>query len=352
MLTYLRWLAFGAALAGSVMVATACGDTPVSEKNNPVATRPADSAKTSAFTSIAVEPSSLVLGPGAKLALTVKGTGKDQAQQDITHLQGIAYASNSPDLVNVGPDGIVSVSSKAVTGSRATVTVSYQGMTKEIPVTVKYSLADTVTAGANGLATVTNPADLVVVVNKQRALPADYVPSNLVEPKIPFSFKEKSERKLMRPEAAAALEQLFAQAAKDNIKLYGVSAYRSYATQKSVFSHNVKTQGEKEASQYSARPGTSEHQTGLAIDVSSPSANLALEETFGNTPEGKWLAKNAPAFGFIIRYPKGKEAITGYAYEPWHIRYVGVDAAKEISSKGITLEEYFQDAVPVGKQGK
>ncbi len=126
----------------------------------------------------------------------------------------------------------------------------------------------------------------------------------------------------MRAEAAKALEKLFAAAQKDGVKLYGVSAYRSYATQKALFNNYVRTQGQQHALQYSAQPGTSEHQTGLAIDVSSPSVNFGLEESFGQTPEANWLAEHAPAYGFIIRYPKGKESVTGYNYEPWHVRYV------------------------------
>ncbi len=183
--------------------------------------------------------------------------------------------------------------------------------------------------------------DVMVLVNKQRMLPSDYVPPDLVEVKIPFSFEGKSPKKMMREEAAEALEKLFAQAAKEHIKLAGVSAYRSYATQTAIFNDNAKRQGVQEANKTSAIPGQSEHQTGLAIDVSSPSVNFALEESFGDTVEGKWLAENAPKFGFIIRYPKGKEAVTGYSYEPWHIRYVGVQIAEEIAAKGITLEEYY-----------
>ena len=94
--------------------------------------------------------------------------------------------------------------------------------------------------------------------------------------------------------------------------------------------------------QYVAKPGTSEHQTGLALDVSSPEVDYELEEIFAETPEGKWLAVYAPMFGFILRYPKGKENITGYAYEPWHIRYVGKSLSLYLSLTGMTLEEYHQ----------
>jgi|GEM_PF-5892438 len=180
----------------------------------------------------------------------------------------------------------------------------------------------------------------MVLVNKQWKLPVDYVPQDLVEPQIPFSFSGESEKRLLRKEAAKALERLFAKAEEDQIELAGVSGYRSYQTQSSIYHYNLKTQGEAEANQYSAVPGHSEHQTGLAIDVSSASVNYTLEEPFGESKEGKWLAAHAADYGFIIRYPKGMEEITGYAYEPWHIRYVGPKVALEIQGLGITLEEY------------
>src|SRR5690606_32371893 len=100
---------------------------------------------------------------------------------------------------------------------------------------------------------------------------------------------------------------------------------------------------------YSALPGTSEHETGLSIDITGKDGTCAAEDCFGKKPEAKWLAEQAQNFGYIIRYPKGKETITGYKYEPWHIRYVGEKIAKEITKKGITLEEYY-DATSVVKQ--
>ena len=93
---------------------------------------------------------------------------------------------------------------------------------------------------------------------------------------------------------------------------------------------------------YVAKPGTSEHQTGLALDISSPGGGYELEEVFGETAEGKWLAVYAPMFGFVVRYPKGKEKITGYAYEPWHIRYVGKSLSLYLALTGLTLDEYHQ----------
>ncbi|TBL75134.1 M15 family metallopeptidase [Paenibacillus thalictri] len=196
---------------------------------------------------------------------------------------------------------------------------------------------------------VANPTDRAVLVNKMYKLPDNYEPQDLVDPNVPFIFKEKLEKRKMRKEAAEALEKLFKAAADDKLPLAGVSAYRSYATQKSVYSNYVKADGEEAANKYSAKPGQSEHETGLAIDVSGSSGKCAATDCFGDTKEAKWLADHAADYGFIIRYLKGKESITGYQYEPWHLRYVGTEMAKEIAKRGITLEEYLGKATPVSK---
>ncbi|GMX61635.1 M15 family metallopeptidase [Paenibacillus elgii] len=196
---------------------------------------------------------------------------------------------------------------------------------------------------------VANPADVAVLVNKTNKLPDSYKPQDLVDPNVPFTFKEKLEKRKMRKEAAAALEKLFEAAKKDNLPLAGVSAYRSHETQKTVYNRYVQKDGEAAANKYSAKPGHSEHETGLAIDVAGSSGKCAAEDCFGATKEAKWLAEHAADYGFIIRYPEGKEGITGYQYEPWHLRYVGVDTAKAIVKQGVTLEEYVKNAVPVTK---
>lgn len=201
---------------------------------------------------------------------------------------------------------------------------------------------------SDGLQVIAKPESVTVLVNKQFSLPSSYEPTDLVYPDVPFTFTEKVEKRKMRSAAAGALEKLFAGAKKDGIHLAGVSAYRSYATQKSVFQRYVQMDGEEKAKTYSAVPGTSEHETGLAIDVSGSDGKCAAEDCFGGTKEANWLEKHAPEYGFIIRYPQGKAAITGYQYEPWHIRYVGVDTAKDIVAKKMTMEEYY-NAVPVSK---
>lgn len=114
-----------------------------------------------------------------------------------------------------------------------------------------------------------------------------------------------------------------------------VSGYRSYETQENLYNKYVKKDGEKKANTYSAKPGESEHQTGLAFDIGS------VDRSFANTIEAKWLAENAYLYGFIVRYPKGKTDITGYIYEPWHVRYLGEKKAKDVYLSGLTLEEYL-----------
>lgn len=188
---------------------------------------------------------------------------------------------------------------------------------------------------------INNPTSLLVLVNKTNSLPENYQPTDLVVPKIPFYFTEELPKKLMRKEAAIALAKLFQQATRDGIEIYAASGYRSYQRQKNLFTYYSQQVGENIANQRSARPGQSEHQTGLAIDITSRQVGFLLVEHFGETPEGIWLAKNAPKFGFILRYPKGKEQITRYQYEPWHIRYVGGSVAMLIAQKNITLEEYL-----------
>jgi zinc D-Ala-D-Ala carboxypeptidase len=134
---------------------------------------------------------------------------------------------------------------------------------------------------------------------------------------------------------------MFADAKGQDIHLFAVSGYRSYQRQDDNFHNKVNKIGEEAAAKIVAYPGNSEHQTGLAMDISSQSANFKLTEQFGGTPEGKWLMENAHRFGYILRYPKGLETITGYNYEPWHYRYVGLKAAAEIYKNQLTLEEYF-----------
>ena len=156
----------------------------------------------------------------------------------------------------------------------------------------------------------------IMVVNKTYALPKNYA-------------------KGVDPEAKAALDKMFADAKKDGLTFWIASGYRSYDRQYTVYNNYVAKDGQAAADRYSARPGHSEHQTGLAFDLNE------LTEAFGDSPQGKWLAENCHKYGFIIRYPKNKEHITGYMYEPWHVRYIGVDNATAVYESGLCLEEYL-----------
>lgn len=186
---------------------------------------------------------------------------------------------------------------------------------------------------------VQDPDNPLVLVNKFNSLPI-YTPPGLTVPDVPFSFEEILPKRHLRRTASKALEELFKKAERDNIELAGVSGFRPYERQAEIF-RSYYSRSPDEAVKFSARPGESEHQTGVAMDVSCPSVNYELEQVFGDTEEGKWLKDNAQDFGFIIRYPRDKENITGYCYEPWHIRYIGKHHAKRIKEMGLTLEEYL-----------
>jgi D-alanyl-D-alanine carboxypeptidase len=187
-----------------------------------------------------------------------------------------------------------------------------------------------------------DPASIWVVVNKLRPLqPADYQPS-LVPAAVRHVYAP-----LMRPEAAAALERMFqAGAAEGAGEMQVQNSYRSYATQVAVHTRQVAQFGAATADAQSARPGFSEHQTGYALDIATVPNVCAIQECFGATPQGQWLAANSYRFGFVLRYPQGKQAVTGYIFEPWHFRYVGVELATEMHRTGVTTLEEFFDLPP------
>jgi len=186
--------------------------------------------------------------------------------------------------------------------------------------------------------------NFLILVNREHEVPKDYVPKDLVEVNVRFSPGTAIQQKMMQKTAAEALEALFDQAQNEGIKLYGVSGYRSYDYQKMIYERKVNAVGKTEADKYVAYPGQSEHHTGLAMDViNEEGVSELLTANFGETKEGQWLEENAHKFGFIIRYPEGKEHITGYNYEPWHLRYVGKEAAQIIKSRGLVLEEYLEE---------
>ncbi|MBC2325608.1 M15 family metallopeptidase [Listeria booriae] len=203
----------------------------------------------------------------------------------------------------------------------------------------------------NGTEYIANPENILVLANKDYLLQSTYTPPDLVRPNVTFSFGDAQvEKAQMRKEAGAQLEAMFAAAKQDNLTLYAVSGYRSYKRQQEVFSAEVANKGEAKAKEAVAVPGTSEHQTGLAMDISSKDQGYELTEAFGDTPEGKWLQKNAHNYGFILRYMKGRESTTKYQYESWHYRYVGKDAATIIYNNNWTLEDFFQHVQALQKK--
>lgn len=178
----------------------------------------------------------------------------------------------------------------------------------------------------------TDPSSIWVVVNKQRSLdPLTYAPSDLVS---------VGGSQQLRKAAANALTQMFADAREAGLELKPLSGYRSYSRQVTVYNNEVKANGQAVADTQSAKPGFSEHQTGLAIDIGG--GGCGIENCFGDTDEGQWVAANGYKYGFIVRYIPGKEDITGYRAEPWHIRYIGPELATEMHNTGVTtLEEFF-----------
>ncbi|MBQ5333717.1 MAG: M15 family metallopeptidase [Oscillospiraceae bacterium] len=158
--------------------------------------------------------------------------------------------------------------------------------------------------------------DGILIANKTYALPSDYNPG-------------------VDPDAQAAFDKMQSAAAEEGLNIYISSGFRSYDYQAGLYERYVERSGKAEADRYSARPGHSEHQTGLAFDLNS------IDITFADTEEYEWVKAHCAEYGFIIRYPEGKESITGYMYEPWHIRYLGAETAKKVTDSGLTLEEYL-----------
>ena len=181
-----------------------------------------------------------------------------------------------------------------------------------------------------GVETITDPDSLMVLVDKHHILPADYVPA--LE-QLGAGYGSGS----LRPEAAAAFRAMADAARTDGISLRSVSAYRSYQRQKNTYNSYLGQDSRALVDTYSARPGHSEHQTGLALDINVASTSAHFE----NTPAFAWLEEHCAEHGFLLRYGQGQEEITGYRFEPWHYRYVGVEAATACMEQGLTLEGYL-----------
>ena len=173
-----------------------------------------------------------------------------------------------------------------------------------------------------------------ILVNKHNYLKEDYVPENLKNLSSTYALSNMK----MVEEAANAFESLSKDASKENYKVIAMSTYRSYEYQVDLYNKYVKSDGKEAADTYSGRPGNSEHQTGLAVDVYNQTETYT---NFEKTKEYNWMQENAYKYGFILRFPKDKENETGYEFESWHYRYVGKEIAKYIHKHNITLEEYI-----------
>ena len=173
-----------------------------------------------------------------------------------------------------------------------------------------------------------------ILVNKYHSLAENYTPKSMVEMDKKYAYEG---RKAL-PEVNEAFKKMYEDALKENIEMYVVSAFRSYTYQGQLYTNYITTYGEKYANTVSARPGYSEHQTGLALDILSDSVEM---KDFESTKAFAWLKENSYKYGFILRYPKDKEYLTGYAYEPGHYRYLGKELAKKVWEENITYDEYY-----------
>ncbi len=184
--------------------------------------------------------------------------------------------------------------------------------------------------------------ETVQLVNKVCGLSKDYKPTNLQLTKYRATDRAEANQ-YMIDYAADAIDAMIEAAKEEGYTILVTTAYRSYSFQSTLYNNYVAQDGQAAADRYSARPGTSEHQSGLAADLTSATVNYRLTKDFGSTPEGQWLAQHAAEYGFILRYTADGEPITGYMYEPWHFRYVGVENATYIMEKGLTLEEFIAE---------
>jgi len=219
---------------------------------------------------------------------------------------------------------------------------------KKEPVYITLPGAERIQAPVENYEDATN---IWTLVNKSRPLPDGYIPPDLTAPTVRTRLASQQVRGVI----IDPLNQMFDAAAKDGHSLVIGSAYRSYATQEQLFASYVAASGYALADKYSAHAGHSEHQTGLAVDISTTSQKCYLEECFTDTSDGEWLAANGYKFGFTLRYPQGKEAITGYNFEPWHYRYVGIPLATALHQSNLTLDEawpYLETALATLKANR
>ena len=186
-----------------------------------------------------------------------------------------------------------------------------------------------------------NTNSLLVLVNQNYRLDEFYAPTDFVPVEVPVTPYSQVNTNYLRRDAADATELLFSKAQEAGYELTLRTGYISYSVQKNLYNQDVYEMGLEYADKFNSRPGHSEHQTGLAIDITTPSINNELSLEFADTEEGKWVLAHAHEYGFIIRYPENRESEVGYFYEPYHLRYVGVEVATEIFENNWTLEDYI-----------
>lgn len=180
---------------------------------------------------------------------------------------------------------------------------------------------------------------LLTVVTRERSLPSTYVPADLAP--ISPEFTSSAEIQRLRRPAAEALTRMLSDARRDGVMIKVNSGFRSYDYQAAVLRSEIASYGCATALSQVAAPGHSEHQLGLAADLTSADVGWDLKDSFGTTPEGRWLVTHAPAYGFVLSYPQDKEPVTGYAYEPWHFRYLTGPVAQAVADSGKTPAEYL-----------
>lgn len=243
-------------------------------------------------------------------------------------LEAIRTAGCEPTLLAVATGGVL------------------QLFTPDAPDFVNAAFPRLLTAGRAAIVRCAHPASLVPdahllrLVSKDHPLPPNFVPDELTALPPDLVLPGTGQPRLTE-ETAAALEHLLEAAAEAGHELVVRSAYRSYEEQVVTYDYWVRTLGEEEANRRSARPGHSEHQLGTVVDLTSASVGWELAPEFGATPEGRWLAQHAWTFGFVESYPEGAEAVTGYRYEPWHLRYIGTTHTEWLRLTDLTLTEYL-----------
>ena len=296
--------------------------------------------KDSKITRVNISPEKILASTGEEVEFKIEAILEGGKTIDIT--SDMKFRSDTEKISF--KNNIALVGEDTITGEEHVVIAEYIGKEQVdidlyASIEVFNSLEDTI--DENGV--ITNPDAYDMVVNKERNLSSEYLPQDLVKLEVETCLPNPEINQL-RKAASEAITEMFKSADKEEeLSLVARSGYRSYATQDSLYHGIINKYGQDYADKYSAYPGQSEHQTGLSLDITAASVNYQLEDVFGETKEGIWTKENAHRFGFIIRYPEGKEDITGYLYEPWHLRYVGKKLAKKIYEEDTTFEEYFMN---------